>query len=541
MFKKSTHFPVLIVGGGLVGLSAALFLSRHNIPYLLIERHKKTAIHPRARGFNFRTMELYRDLGLEEEIRVVGASLSKSFGWYTANTLMEANLDPTKIDMPKDMMKTFLQNEERSPASGNRCTQDLVEPVLLKAARKRGGDLRFHTELTEFTQNSQKVVATLLDRTTGVEEMIEADYLIAADGANSPIRHLLEIPVTAEKSHGHIINMYFESDLSEFVKGREFSACNITHPDAAGILLAINNRDRWCYHVSYDPDAGEAPADFPAARCKEIIQKAIGLPDQEVRILSVLPWEAAEKVASRFQQGRVFLTGDAAHVMPPTGGYGANTGVQDAHNLAWKLAAVINKQASPALLETYDAERRPVAQMTVAQAGRLANNGTFSPIKANGEKVPPVNGLIVMAGYQYTSQSVIEPEPIHPAPDHLVLNGRPGTRAPHIWGEYQGKHLSILDMFGSGFVLLTGSEAVGWHSAARQVSEQFGIKIEAYRVGPDGDFMDKGNNWQKACRATKESVVLIRPDGFVCWRSDDQIVQPAITLEGVLAQILPKG
>ncbi|MBM7599485.1 2-polyprenyl-6-methoxyphenol hydroxylase-like FAD-dependent oxidoreductase [Virgibacillus halotolerans] len=542
MSEKTIHVPILIVGGGLVGLSTALFLSQQHVPYQLIERHQKTSIHPKASGFNLRTMELYRGLGLNEKIREAGAQLAKSFGWYTANTLMEADLDRTKIDMPKDpkaMAKTASLSENLSPVDFTRCTQDQAEPILLEAARERGGELNFHTELIDFEQNDQNVIATVRNRTTGIEEKIVAEYMVAADGVKGPVRQMLDIPVTTKQLYGHIINIYFEADLSEFVSGREFMGCNITHPDAAGALLAINNRDRWCYHVSYDPEAGEMPDEFSHERCHNIIQKAIGFPDLEVHIISVLPWEAAGRVADRFQKGRVFLAGDAAHEMPPTGGYGANTGVQDAHNLAWKLAAVVNKQAGAGLPETYDAERRPVAHMTVAQAGQIADTGKVSPIKNKGVKAASVHEhLHATVGYYYASQAVIESDTNHPPLDHFELNGRPGTRAPHVWGEHQGKHLSTLDLFGLGFVLLTGPEAKGWYDAAREISEQFGVKVNVYRIGPDGDFIDKENNWQKAYQATSESVILIRPDGFVCWRTDRRVIQPELILQKVFSQIL---
>lgn len=395
--------------------------------------------------------------------------------------------------------------------------------------------------MTAFEQNEDHVRATVLNRTTGVEETIVADYMIAADGAKSPVRQMLNIKMTEMNSHGHIINIYFEADLEHFVKGREFSACNITRTGAAGVLLAINNRDRWCYHVSYDFEGGETAAHFSEERCREIIQKAIDLPDLQVKILSVLPWEAAEKVAEQFQQDRVFLIGDAVHLMPPTGGYGANTGVQDAHNLAWKLAAAVHKAASPELLKTYEAERRPVAQMTVSEAGRVADTGVFSAMKKQTEKrISPFDDLIVSVGYHYESKAILKQDAAPSSLDHFELKGRLGTRAPHIWGEYQGRECSTLDLLGLGFVLFVGEKAEGWEDAAKYVSGQFGVKINTYSVGQNGDFIDKDHGWQNAYQAKEKSVVLVRPDGFVCWRCEEHIEQPTLTLEEVFAQLLGK-
>lgn len=483
---------------------------------------------------------MFRELGLNEKLREAGKHLSKSFGWYTARTLTEAEIDPSNSGISKDMKKTFAISEELSPTFGNRCTQDLVEPVLLEAARERGGDLRFYTELTVLEQDGEGVTATVVDRATGLEETITADYVIAADGPKSSVRGKIGIRVEEMKSHGHIINIYFEADLSEMVRGRECSAVNITHPEAGGTLIAVNNSDRWCYHIPYRPNAGEFAADFSEQRCRETIRTAIGLPDLDVNILSVLPWEAAERIASRFQQGRVFLAGDAAHVMPPTGGYGANCGIQDAHNLVWKLAAVVQKQAGKELLDTYEQERLPVARLTVEQAGRLAGMGVFSPIKGEKKGNAPLNGLIVMTGYQYASQAIIEPETdsLEPPSDQFELNGRPGTRVPHIWGEVHGERHSTLDLMESGYVLLTGQNGKGWHEAAGEISERFGIRLHAYRIGSDGDFIDRDHSWQKACQTSEDSTLLIRPDGFVCWRTDHEADQPESVLEEVFKHIL---
>lgn len=544
MTIKTTYVPVLIVGGGLAGLSAALFLARHNIPYLLVERHKNTSIHPRARGLNFRTMELYRDIGLDEEIRNVGAQLSKSAGWFTANTLREAELNQSKGDISSQSSRSvkshFDTYKALSPVTGTRGTQDLIEPILLETACERGGDLRFYTELTAFEQRDHHVRATIFNRSNGMEETVVANYMIAADGAKSPVREMLNIRTIKEKSHGHIMNIYFEADLGGFVEGKEFSALNITHPEAAGLLLAINNKNRWCFHVAYDPNAGESPADFSEERCRKMIQKAIDLPLLQVDILSILPWEAAEKVASCFQHESIFLIGDAAHVMPPTGGYGANTGVQDAHNLAWKLAAVLNKVADPSLLATYDAERRPVAEMTVSQAGRMADTGAFSPMNNVEEDVVLIDSRIVMAGYAYNTEAIVNYDTHHPPTDSFELKGFPGTRAPHIWGEFHGEKMSTLDMPGTGFALFTGEKVEGWKEVSTHITKRFGVEINVYKVGPEGDFITDEHDWKNAFQGTSRSVVLIRPDGFVCWRSDDRIDQPFAALEKVFAQILEK-
>ncbi|MBU7316258.1 FAD-dependent monooxygenase [Paenibacillus oleatilyticus] len=514
--------PVIIVGGGLVGLSAALFLNRQGISYLLAERHSGTSIHPRSRGFNLRTMELYRNLGLEQAIREAGASLSKSKGMFTAETLASAELDLPQNGVPEStlrLMNPFVPNDDISPTQGNRCTQDVVEPLLLQAARDRGGDLRFSTELRSFRQDIDGVTAELVDRATGTASTVRARYLIAADGAKSPVRQALGISMTDEYSHGFLINIYFQADLRDMVQGHEFSICNILHPEATGMLVAINNSDRWCFHAPYDPQ-NELPEDYTPERCKDLLAKALGFPGLDIRILSVLPWEAAEGVAERFQSGRVFLAGDAAHVMPPTGGFGANTGVQDAHNLAWKLAAVLRGHAGPGLLETYEDERRPVARFTAKQAGLIAANSMLSFFKGRTEGTP-ANVLVTAMGYRYKSTAVLASDDSEAPQDQPEFHAAPGTRAPHVWVGHRSGRISTLDLFERSFVLVAGPDGASWRAAAETARGRLGIGIDCYLLGPDGDLADPDGLGQQAFRLSPGGAVLVRPDGFVAWRSDD--------------------
>ena len=276
-------------------------------------------------------------------------------------------------------MGSFAKFAALSPTSGSRGTQDLIEPVLRTAAEARGGDLRFHTELASFTQDADGVTATLLDRATGAERTVRAEYMIAADGANTRIRAALGVPTTGRGPLGHFLNVLFRADLTDLVRGREFSLCRIDRPEVTGLFASIDNATRWVFHIAYDPAHGEVPADYPEQRCIDLIRAALGLPDVAIEIVGILPWEAAVRVAQTFQVGRVFLAGDAAHQMPPWGGQGANTGVADAHNLAWKLAAVLQGCADPALLATYDAERRPVGTVAAEESGQAADErGLFT-------------------------------------------------------------------------------------------------------------------------------------------------------------------
>lgn len=527
MYKKQT--PVFIVGGGLVGLSAALCLAKQNIPYLLIERHSGTSIHPRASGINIRTMEIFRELGIENEIRTAGRVLEKSNGAIQVEVLAGTDLGRLKRTAPSGhKLEEIIGKtaEEISPVTGCACTQDQSEPVLFKKAQQLGGDIRFYTELISFEQTETGVQAVMRDRKTGQEGTIYAEYMIAADGAKSKVRQDLGIEFIDGGSFGHYINIYFQADLTKLVKDNEFIVCNITNPKSSGVLLSVNNKDRWCFHVAYHPELGESPSDFPKERCIDLIRKAIGLPNLNVIILSILSWEAASRIADRYQVGRIFLAGDAAHVMPPKGALGANTGIQDVHNLAWKLAVVLRNEASADILGTYEPERKTVAQFATNQ----------SVLNLTEEK-RHVHSLVPAIGYLYKSGAIVA-EDTEIRIDNLALNGEPGKRAPHIWCDYQGKHISTIDLFGKNFVLFTGVRGEKWIKAASQISSSLNIPLRAYQVGSFGDLIDTDNMWEKAYGVHPEGAVLVRPDGFVAWRLKEEIENKEETLKSVFHQIL---
>jgi 2-polyprenyl-6-methoxyphenol hydroxylase-like FAD-dependent oxidoreductase len=528
---KKTQIPVLIVGGGLVGLTAALCLEKYKIPYLLVERHAGTSIHPRANGMNIRTMEIFRELGIEKEIRAAGKVLEKSNGSIQVEVLAGTDLSQLKRIAPnghelKEVTGRII--EELSPVAACACSQDQSEPVLLKKAQQLGGgDFRFYTELVSFEQTNTGVQALIRDRKTGQEETIYAKYMIAADGAKSQVRQALGIEFTEGGSFGNYINIYFQADLRKLVEGNEFIVCNITNPESPGGLLSVNNKDRWCFHIAYHPEEGESPNDFSEERCMDLIRKAIGLPRLDVTILSILPWEAASRIANHYQVGRVFLAGDAAHIMPPKGAYGANTGIQDAHNLAWKLAAVLRNVANTDLLTTYEQERKPVAQFATNQSILNLTDGKGR-----------MHSLIPAIGYLYQSDAIILEENIEIQLDELRLDGVPGKRAPHVWCSYRGKRISTIDLLGKNFVLFTGDKGKEWLHAASVVSLHLEIPIQAYQISTYGDLVDIDSNWQKAYGISGEGAVLIRPDGFVACRINGVIENKAEILAEVFHQIL---
>jgi putative polyketide hydroxylase len=530
---------VLIVGGGLVGLSQALFLQYQGIPFVLVERHAETSILPRARGLHFRSMEFYREIGLEQEILAAGAESIKQQSGKPGGLRIGETLVTAQAQQIGFNLHNLMGMKELTPTSFCFCPQDILEPILLAALRQRGGDVRFSTELTGFEQDENGVVATIVEVGNVTTRHLRTDYLIAADGAHSPIRDALGITTSGKGTLEHYLNIYFLADLSELVQGRTFSQCQVENTHVRGTFAALNNTDRWIFHLSYNPEAGEKPEDFPPERCLELLRQAIGVSDIAIEIKSIGPWEAAVRVADRYQQGRILLVGDAAHLMPPWGGFGGNTGIADAHNLAWKLAAVIRGQATPALLSTYEMERRPVACVAGEQAAlgtdvytryRIA---TATNAKDLEQQIDP---LLVTLGYHYHSTAVIENGLVASAPtDPFTLTGEPGTRAPHSWFKRQGETVSTLDLVGTNFVLLAGEKGEAWCEAARMIAAGSGINLVAYRVGPTGDLQDLEN---EDTENHDHDALLVRPDGFVAWQSSQDTPATQETLSEVLKHIL---
>jgi hypothetical protein len=244
-------------------------------------------------------------------------------------------------------------------------------------------------------------------------------------------------------------------------------------------------------------------------------------------------------VADRFSAGRVFLAGDSAHVMPPTGGFGGNTGIQDAHNLAWKLDAVIRGSADPALLESYDAERRPVADGTMAQA--LARLQAW--FKDPGMKLPPPAPIVednaVIFGYRYSSGAFVaddETAAAEPFENPRTPSGRPGSRAPQLVVERDGQRISTIDLFGGHWVLATGPAGSSWSDVARGLTTTGAPELQCHGIGPMGDLRDLEHRWSAAYGVASEGAVLIRPDGFIAWRGN----APVADAQAALGQALER-
>ncbi|MER6417766.1 FAD-dependent monooxygenase [Streptomyces sp. NPDC001137] len=535
---RDTHrVPVLIVGGSLVGLSTSLFLGRLGVRHLLVERHSGTSIHPRGRGNNIRTMELFRVAGIEPAIHEAAATLADNHGILQTPTLVgDAGEWLFREIDPGGGLARF------SPGAWCLCSQNDLEPVLLEQAAALGGDLRFATELMSFESDPTGVTAVVKSRETGEHTTVRADYLVAADGPRSPVREQLGIGHSGRGDLFHNVSVTFRSRrLADVVGDRRFIVCYLTAPDADGALLPVDNRENWVFHAPWHPEHGETLEEFTDERCIEHIRRAVGVPDLDVEITGRAPWHAAQRVARSYRSERVFLAGDSAHEMSPTGAFGSNTGIQDAHNLAWKLAAVLGGWAGEGLLDSYDAERRPVAEATSARAAdRSAEHshpGFTPPPEAGGG---PRRGILNVAlGYRYRQGAVVGTDPAAAVvPENLELSGEPGSRAPHLWVRHGAERISTLDLYERSLVLLCDAgDPSGWHRAAGRLAEELSVPIRAYRVGsgPGAELVPEGDaQWTERHGVTAAGAVLVRPDGFVAWRSPG----PDPDAESVLRQVL---
>ncbi|WP_281903654.1 FAD-dependent monooxygenase [Phytohabitans aurantiacus] len=521
---RHVETPVLVVGGSLVGLSMSVFLARHGVEHLVVERHPGTAIHPRAAFLMQRTVELYRGVGLQE---AVIAAAEREFEQNGAIMAVDS--------LGGRELQWFFENinegvEHLSPSPRIFVTQIGLEPVLRARAAELGGQLRYSCEVVSLEVEPDGVTALVRDRGTGEESTVHAAYAVAADGVRSAVRRRLGIPMAGHGTFSDSITIYFRGDVRPLLRGRNLSVVYVVNPRLQGFFrFSFDGRSGFLVvNSAVDGDGRRTTAigeGATEADCVRYVRDALGAPDLPVEIEDVQRWNAAAEWAERFRAGRVFLAGDSAHVMPPTGGYGGNTGVHDAHNLAWKLAHVLDGRAGAALLDTYEAERLPVGRLTVEQAYTRYVTRLDPGLGTDG-LAPVVDDAMIDLGYRYRSTAIVE-DGADDAPweDPRTPSGRPGLRAPHVPIRRDGTELSTLDLIGRDAVLLTGADGEDWVRAAEgrvevcRVGDTTGRFAEAYGLGPGG-------------------ATLVRPDGVVAWRAREPVDDAGAAIDAALARVL---
>ncbi len=520
--------PVLIVGGSLVGMTSALLLAHHGVRALTVEHHRGTAIHPRAALISQRTMEILRTAGLEPVIRersetqfsqdgaimAVETLAGKELAWFIPNVNEGIrDLSPT--------IRLFI-------------TQKLLEPLMQQRAAELGADLRFATEMISFEQDSAGVSAVIRHRDTGATQTVRARYVIAADGARSSIRQKLGIEMHGRGVFSNSITIYFRASVAPLLRDRNLSVIYVNNSTLRGFFRIEKPYDTGFLVVNTTGDPTHPNTDLWTGltneRCVDLVRAALGDDRVPITVDDVMKWNACADVADRYQHGRIFIAGDAAHSLPPYGGFNGNCGVQDAHNLAWKLAMVLKDQAGAALLDTYEPERQPVGRFTAEQAYTRYVSREAKYLD-RGDLAPLENDMNIEAGYRYHSSAIL-PDPGDDGRSHehpRDASGKPGSRAPHVWIERNGERISTLDLFGGNFVVLAGLDGGAWCGAGRNAADYLGIRLDTHQY----DLCDPYG-------ITPRGAVLVRPDGFVAWRSKDADANAEAMLTLALRSILSK-
>jgi putative polyketide hydroxylase len=534
--------PVLIVGAGVGGLSASTLLAHHGIQSLLVDRRREIFVYPKARNLSFRSLEILRGVGLGPAVNASADHVTITNN-VSKHTLSDAEATPM---FDADF---FPSAEALSPEPfGMYCPQSKLEPILLAESRRLGCDVRYGVELVRLQEDDAGVVATIKDLDSGASQVVHADYLIAADGTHSHIRRELGIATSGlGQLPIFVVFIYFRAPWRQFVPGLgDGDAVQITNSDATGILFTAQG-DLAVFMHTYFPSRGETVDRFTSEWCRELILKAIGTP-VDIEIVDIAPWQPYQQVADEFRCGRAFLVGDSAHTMPPFKGGGANSAIASAHNLAWKLTAVLKGTAGPELLDTYQAERRPVGLFAARQsltgpAASFLELADDRPTLSAGEERP---FFYMIAGYKYHSRAVVtnKSAPIDTDQVQLVddeqLHAEPGTRLPHAWVQRGGQCVSTLDLHRDGLRLFTGARGAPWVNAAGSVSTSLDVPIDVYCIGPEEAIQDVDGRWALLTGLSPHAALLVRPDDFVAWRADTLPRSPADELSKVIRQIFAR-
>ncbi|MEU9272525.1 FAD-dependent monooxygenase [Streptomyces sp. NPDC048251] len=584
---EETEVPVLIVGGGGCGLSASLFLSDHGVQHLLVERHADTSILPKAHYINQRTMEIFRQHGLYDTV-VERASSTDRFGrvrWQTTLT-GDGPLDRRVIHEMDAFGGGALTDVYAAdgPVLPYKLPQLRLEPILRRAAEERNpGRVLFSHELVSFDDQGDRVVAEIRDLNSGEATRVVARYVIAADGGRT-LGPRLGVQMQGTVKMADVSTAYFSADLSQWWHEGTLMTwfINPERADRNFTLLEMGPHwgrqcEEWGLTSFLLGDADRADPEAVAARIREVL----GLPDLELTVHKVSQWTVEGVLADRYRSGRVLIVGDAAHRQPPTTGLGLNGGIQDVHNLAWKLAAVLSGHADDGLLDTYESERRPVGKRNVdwGLAAWFHHRVMTEAALGLGPHVPPERRSSAFAdyfeqseagevrraraaelfathraecqahdleiGYVYEEGALVPDGTQAPAGSPMGTEyhptTRPGHRLPHAWLERDGRRLSTHDLVGAtgGFALLTGPTGAGWAEAAEQVAEKFSIPLTVARIGAGAEYT--GDSWADVREITEDGAVLVRPDNHVAWRSMDAADHPAAVLTQVLSQLMDHG
>ena len=578
--------PVLIVGGGGCGLSLSIFLADYGVASLAVERNQTTTDHPRAHILNQRTMEIFSQHGLADEVYRQGtpAALMERISFRTSLG-GDGPLDRRLIG-DLDGYGGGALRERYDADSACRATNlplMQLEPLLRGVADARApGSVRFNHELLSFAQDADGVTSIIRDHARGNDYSIRSRYLIAADGGKT-VGRALGIEMDGPRRLRKMVNTYFSADLSRWIDDDGVLIFYFMNPDGLGLWagggLVKTGPTRWDRHseswvfmreVSAD-DAEVIDEAGVAARIRELLR----LPDIELKVHKIGRWDVEGVVARRYRAGRVLLAGDAAHRHPPVSALGLNTAFGDAQNLAWKLALVLEGKAPDALLDSYEAERQPVGARVaewalngfrmrglidhaigVAPGQTEANRQAFERLYSDTPGGATARAILAEAmhmqrigpqahdmeiGYRYERGALIADGTAAPARDPMAgiyyPITRPGARLPHAVLERDGVRIGTHDLVRPGaFTLFCGRAA--WRHAAAMAARKTGVRIDAVVIGTRAEIQDIEGAWARLRQVGAGGAVLVRPDAHVAWRSQEMPASPATALTDALGAVL---
>jgi 2,4-dichlorophenol 6-monooxygenase len=574
---------VLIVGSGPAGAASAALLAMYGVKCMVVTKWNWTCRTPRAHITNQRTMEVLRDIGIEREVMAEASPQEIMGNNVFCNSLAGAELGRLQTWGTHPSRKG--EYDLASPGKMCDMPQNLMEPIIIGAAARRGAYICFNWEYLSLAQDEGGVTAQVLDHVSGVTHTVRAKYLIGADGGRSRVAEQIGLPMEGKMGVAGSLNIVIEADLSRYVAHRPGVLYWVMQPGSdvggigMGVVRMVRPWNEWLLIWGYD--INQPPPVLTDAAATEIAHNLIGDHTIPIKIKSTSVWTVNDMYALSNTKGRVFCMGDAVHRHPPSNGLGSNTSIQDAYNLCWKLALVLKGAANPSLLSTYDAERSPIAKQIVKRANQSI--GEFGPIfdalgllstkdpeqmkrnmealkedtpvaadrreklrKAIAFKSYEFNTHGVEMNQRYTSAAVVSDEA--PAPEYkrdkelyYQATSYPGARVPHVWLQKDGNKISSLDLTGNGkFALLTGIGGEGWVEAAKVVAGETGVAIAASVIGPGRDASDLFGAWADAREVGETGCLLVRPDQVVGFRA--QKVGPGAIeqLRAAMLQILCK-
>lgn len=555
------HCPVLIVGAGPVGLTASLLLSHYGVANIVVDRRSRVGTHPRARSLNIRSSEIMRQLGLSAELEEqsipnfwtrrmlwVQSMAGEILGLHPWMTNPDV---PPSLDTPEEKPPYY---SEFTPSRYLFSSQEKIDASLFQSAQSQGeADIRMDSELVSVNSDEGAVTAVIRQAESGAEYAIEAEYLIAADGAYSEIRQSLGIELLGEKDMSRYLNVQFTADLRRWTDDSREAAQYMVTGSNPGVMAPLDTKRRWQCQITIDPVRDPAEA-WTHDRVDTYIRGMIGASvaaTVDIEILKITEWSVNATLADSLRTGRIFLAGDSAHQVPPFGGFGMNTGIQDPHNLVWKLAAVREGWADDSLLDTYDFERRQAVERIMEVCIDNAKNASAAFAAQTKEDTKreiasrPEFALFLGAdiGIRYDDGAFAPDGTDSPSGRndvvHFQPSARPGQRAPHLWVQTPQALVSTIDLFDRGFVLLAGADGQQWADAAASLIDHRTVPLTAYRMGedliPQGDFDSLYGISSSGC-------VLVRPDGHVAFRAHSMEADPVTALDRALdASVRPRS